>query len=323
MDVTPRRVDPGYPRLRIERRRRSRLRLAIVAILVLGLIGGALGAVAIATNTLGARVLYDRLLAKIDRVLAGPPPDRTTLPTVEVTPEPESPSPSPTPTPPPPASGQPPATPAPTPTPIPRVAVKVDIVPDHNAIFAHEIRDTWCSPAAVTTVLAILGKGAPTDARQTEIAGRVREWDSYSDSHNGQWGPAAMALALEAYGAPGYQVRAYSNRADALRGAAKAIASTNSPALLLAWWGAHTWVMTGYRATADPLVFKDANITGAYIDDPWFPSISSIWGPSDPPGTFQNAAEMVRNFIAWTRPEGLYPARDGKWIIVVPTIRRA
>ena len=30
-----------------------------------------------------------------------------------------------------------------------------------------------------------------------------------ADSHNGDWGPAAMALALEAYGAPGYEVRAF------------------------------------------------------------------------------------------------------------------
>jgi hypothetical protein len=61
-------------------------------------------------------------------------------------------------------------------------------------------------------------------------------------------------------------------------------------------------------------------VTGAYIYDPWYPLISSIWGASDPPGTFQNLDEMRRNFLQWQRPEGSYPDRDGKYIVVVPTI---
>jgi hypothetical protein len=311
------RVDPGYPRLRIGRGR-SRKKKALIAILVLGLVGGVLGAAAIQTNTLGAGRLYERLVAKVDRFLAGPPPpDRATEPTVVVTPKPATQSPSPMASLPPGASGQP--TSAPTPTPVPRVPVDVDIVTDHNAVFSHELRVTWCAPAGVNMVLAVLGKGPPTAARETELASRIHEWETYQDSHNLDWGPSAMVKALAAYGAPGYQVRAYETRADALLGAAQAIATTNSPAILLAWKGAHTWVMTGYRANADPLVFDDAKVIGTYILDPWYPDVSSIWGPSDPPGTFQDAAEMVRNFLPWKRPEGSYPTRDGNFIVVIPT----
>ena len=28
---------------------------------------------------------------------------------------------------------------------------------------------------------------------------------------------------------------------------------------------------------------------------------------------------MIRNYLKWKRPEGLYPARDGLYIAVVPT----
>ena len=56
--------------------------------------------------------------------------------------------------------------------------------------------------------------------------------------------------------------------------------------------------------------------------DPWYPWVSSIWGPSDPPGTFQNQSEMERNFLPWKRPEGHYPDRDGKFIVLIPTVRR-
>ena len=132
-----------------------------------------------------------------------------------------------------------------------------------------------------------------------------------------------MVKALSAYGAKGYQVVAYESRADALRGAAKAISTMRSPAILLAWRGAHTWVMTGYRANADPVVFDDAKVSGAYILDPWYPWNSSIWGQSDPPGTFQDASEMVRNFLPWKRPEGAYATRDGNFLVVEPTLPRS
>jgi hypothetical protein len=310
----------------MDRHRRSR-RIPIV-IATIALVGAVVGAGLIATDTLGAGNLFDRAVAKVDRLLAGPVPEGSGPPTILVTDPPEeTDDPGPTAT----ASatigprGSGPATPIPgTPTPVPtpaRIAVNIDIVKDHDAVFAHEIKDTWCSSAGVQMALAVLGKGNISNAFQREIQGRVHEWESYPDSHNGDWGPSAMALALDAYGAKGYEVRAYQTRQGALRDSARAIEATHSPVLLLAWKGAHTWVMTGFRADADPAVFTNAKIAGTYILDPWYPTISSIWGPSDPPGTFQDNAEMIRNFLPWKRPEGTYAARDGLFIAVVPTVK--
>ena len=110
--------------------------------------------------------------------------------------------------------------------------------------------------------LATLGLAGTSEAFQREIQGRVRV-GGYRDSHNGLWGPSAMVLALEDYGAPGYEVRAYKSRQGALRDAARAIMATRSPVILLAWRGAHTWIMTGFRADADPTIFRDARIDGA------------------------------------------------------------
>ena len=300
----------AYPRPRGFRRRDRRGPL-IVALLV-----GVSGIAAVWTDTLGAGEAWQKVLDRVDRLVAGPVPDRSSPPTVVVTARPTI---AATPT----ASLSPDATPGPTASPSPspaRVPVDVDIVVDPEAVFAHELRNVWCSPAGVQMVLAYLGRGDISDDFQRELASRVHEWESYVDSHNGGWGPSAMVEALAAYGAPGYEVRAYETRADALRDAAAAISQTRSPAVLLAWRGAHTWVMTGYQADADPLVFPDATVTGAYILDPWYPTISKIWGPSDPPGTFQDAAEMVRNFLPWKRPEGTYPDRDGRFIALIPTV---
>jgi hypothetical protein len=296
-------------------RRRPSLRQALLVVLILAVLGAAFSAGAVATNAFGIGDKFDRLVAKVERFIIGPPPpDRATVPTVTVTPPPATPPPTPAPTLPPGAS------PTPTPTPLVRAPVDVTIVPDPEAVFAHELRKEWCAPAGVQMTLASLGLADTSEGFQKKLAGRIHEWETYADSHNYEWGPAAMASALEAYGAPGYLIRAYERRGDALRDAAIALEKTRSPAILLAWRGAHTWVMTGYRADADPTLFPDAVIEGTYVLDPWYPWVSSIWGPSDPPGTFQDLAEMKRNFLPWKRPEGTYPDRDGKWIVLIPTL---
>ncbi len=310
------------------RRRPGRRRRIVVGVLLIAIIGATTGTLAVATNAFGAGEKWLAVINRVERFIAGPVPDRPTLGTVRVTEPPEptaSPTVAPTPTPaslPPDATPSPTPTPTPTPTPRPRpVPMDVNIVDDPEAVFATEARTDWCSPAGVQMVLAILGLADTSPKTQRQIAGRVHEWEAYADSHNGEWGPAAMALALDAYGAPGYEVRAFETRTAALRDSAVAIQETNSPVILLAWRGAHTWIMTGYRADRDPAVFRNSVMKGAYILDPWYPMVSSIWGPSNPPGTFTGIEELKDNFLVWKRPEGKYPDRDGLWITVAPTVR--
>jgi hypothetical protein len=313
--TTPRAPQPWMTAQPPARRRRV-LRRGVALALALGVVGST----AIWTDTLGAGDKWQHLLDRVDRFIAGPVPDRTSVPTIVVTPPPTV-----EPTVPPTASPtrRPDATVAPTPTvePTPaRLPVDVETARDPDAVFAHELAVTWCSPAGITMVVALHGRVTASDDFQREVAGRVHEFESYDDSHNGGWGPSAMSEALAAYGVPGYEVRAYATREEALRDSAVAIEATGAPVVLLAWRGAHTWVMTGFRADADPRIFPDAVVSGAYILDPWYPDVSSIWGPSDPPGTFQDEAEMVRNFLPWKRPEGKYPDRDGRFIVMIPTI---
>ncbi len=297
------------------------------AVVAVGALGTMLLAGAVWTNAFGAGDRFESLERRVERFIAGPVPQRSTLPTVVYTPPPATPVPTiPPATPAPtvdPAATPAPPTPEPTPVPTPvREPVDVSILSaaEAGAMFSSQVTKDWCAPAGVQMVLAILGHADTSDAFQRELAGRIREWESWEDSHNGGWGPASMALALHAYGATGYEIRAYETRTDALRDSARAIAETGAPVVLLAWRGAHTWVLTGYRADADPRVFPDAVVSGAYVLDPWYPRISSIWGPSDPPGTFQDDAEMIRNFLPWKRPEGTYPDRDGRFIALVPTV---
>jgi hypothetical protein len=278
-------------------------------------------------NVLGMGERFERWSALVENWI-DPPPDRPTLPTVVVTREP---SPSPTPE----VTPEPSASPTPSPTPIPRVAVDLDLVDDPAAVFTSQITDKDCAVAGTQMVLTILGLGQSGNEFQTEIHDRIHEWESLQDSLNGGWGPAAVGKALAAYGDAGYEVRAYDRYTDALRDSAIAITEMDKPVVMFPWWGAHTWVMTGYRADADPTLFDDAVIDGAYILDPWYPRVSSIWGASDGPGNFEDLAELERNWPVhqgppgyeaigpgWTRPEGAYPDRDGRFVVLIPTTPR-
>jgi hypothetical protein len=304
------------------------LRIGLIALVALI----AIGATSVATDTLGMGGRFERLVARIEAFI-DPPPSRPGVATVVVTQRP-TPSASPEPS----ESAfphQPSGTPTASPTPV-RRAVDVNVAPDAEAVFLSQITEKDCAVAGTQMVLTILGLGNSSAAFQTELHDRIGEWESWEDSHNGNWGPSAVSLALAAYGAPGYEVRAYDTYTDALRDSAIAISELDMPVVMFPWWGAHTWVMTGYRADADPTLFADAAISGAYILDPWYPRWSGIWGQSDVPGNFEDLAELERNWPVyggpppyqeigpgWTRPEGAYPGRDGKFVVLIPTIPRS
>ena len=299
------------------RRRTSNRTVVLVAVLVYALLG-TLVATAVATNAFEAGNHLNGLMQRV-RLALDPPPDREVLPIIEVTETGKEV-----------ATGsdgsalQYPQGQTAEKTPRPRrapVDVRLRLKPARA--FASQVTTEWCAVAGTQMVLAMHDVLDNSDGTQRRLAGRLDEWESRNDSHNGGWGPSAIAQALAAHGLEGYEIRSYGNRQLALRDSAIALATTRAPVILIAWRGAHTWVMTGFRADADPTVFRNATITGTYIYDPWYPRVSTIWGPSDPPGAFQDEAEMQRNYLPWDRPEGAYKYRDGKFLAIVPTVALA
>lgn len=289
---------PPRSAARSPRATRRPLILAVVTVIAAaGLLAGAVGALQPRASAPSSPVPS---ASSLTAAVATATPEATILP-------PPSPAPTLVPTP----------SPRPTPTPGP---VDVNLAPDGQVVFSSQITKEMCAPAGITSALATMGLVTASNAVQRQVESHIDSWTSYADSHNGGWGPLAMTKALAANGAPGYVVQTFASRAAALRAAGIALSATHEPVLLLAWWGAHTWVMTGYRATGDLANDPAATFLGAYIVDPWYPRVSSIWGHVNPPGHFYDLAGLKRNYIAWTRPEGRYPGRDGRWVAVIPTI---
>ncbi len=183
--------------------------------------------------------------------------------------------------------------------------------------FVGEFRDIWCLPAAMQTAMNIMDMGADTSR-----TGQGRLFDlsrSLAPAPDGAAEPEAWPMGLVQLGYGDYEVRAQSSIRSAIQLAAKQIRLTNRPAGLMVWRGAHTWVMSGFTATADPAASDAFTVTAVRIEDVWYPRLSRLWGYSRKPDALVPVASLPEDFLPWHRPRGSYPAKEGKFVIVVPT----
>ena len=94
---------------------------------------------------------------------------------------------------------------------------------------------------------------------------------------------------------------------------------TGRPVGLLMWRGRHAWVMSGLRATRDPLL-PGARVTSVIVEDPLYPRDSRTWGPSPAPGSRLTVAQLGRQFVPRRRSNQWIQsaALSGKYVVVVP-----
>jgi hypothetical protein len=114
-----------------------------------------------------------------------------------------------------------------------------------------------------------------------------------------------------------YTVLAYPTMQQALLAAARSIQRSGKPVGLLVWEGRHAWVMSGFRATADPLASRKARITHVDVLDPLYPRGATSWGRSPRPGERLSLAELSRYYVrrqsSWSGP------MSGRWVVVMTT----
>jgi hypothetical protein len=243
---------------------------------------------------------------------ARPTPSPTLPPTVA---EPsQSPTPSPTST--------------PTPTPEPTPSFVFDPPPKrgpfamnlyHRGDFATQVTKIYCVPGAMQTMMNVMDRGATKASHKVQdrlyrLARRLS-----TDRLRGQGAePEGWARGLERLGYGQFEVVVAGSRNGAIRAAARAMRRTNRPVGLLVWRGAHSWVMTGFRATADPARTGRFEVTHVRIVDVWYPRVSSIWGASVPPNTLVPVSRLPEDFLAWRRPLMRHPDKDRRFVIVAP-----
>ncbi len=182
--------------------------------------------------------------------------------------------------------------------------------------YVGEFRDTWCLAAAVQTSMNIMDDGADTTrATQSKVFDLTRSLEPAPD---GAAEPEGWAQGLTELGYGNYEVDILPSIKAAIHTAAKQIRLTNRPAGLMVWRGAHSWVMSGFTASADPALTDDFTVSTVRIEDVWYPRLSSIWGYSRAPDASYKVSDLDQDFLPWKRPLGTYPKKTDNYVIVVP-----
>ncbi len=289
----------------------SFLRTTAIGLAIVGLGAGVLYATGQALAS-GATLAVDPLVTPWARLNpATALPSNSTGPAVSILPSPSAQSPGAAG-----ASGSPGTSPRPSPSPSPTPGpFAMDLYKMGD--YVGELKDTWCVPAAMQTAMNIMDTGADTSQRtQAHIFALVR---SIAPAPDGAAEPEAWAKGLAELGYGNYAVTEKTTIKDAIHLAARQIRVTNRPAGLMVWRGAHSWVVSGFTATADPELTDNFVVTAVRIEDVWYPRLSTIWGYSRPPDALVPVGALPRDYLPWKRPSGAYPDKDGKFVLVIPT----
>ncbi len=195
--------------------------------------------------------------------------------------------------------------------------------------FVSQYTKDWCIGASMQMMLNVIGvtddERRASQVRYMRVArsmgGSLRQIDHGQTAENAGGlrgaGSRGWARGLVKLGAGGYEERALDGFGASVRAAARALRTSNRPVGLIVWRGTHAWVMTGFTATADPLAGTAYRVTGVYIQDPWYPRVSSIWGSGQKPNTWLSVKALKADFLP--RRGGRWHAElAGKYVLVLP-----
>ena len=203
----------------------------------------------------------------------------------------------------------------PTPTPGP---FSMDLYKQGD--FVGELNDTWCIPAAMQTSMNIMNVW-PDTTYDTQAKLFNLAYSIAGGTYGGA-DPAGWAAALTQLGYGKFQVGSRAKMDDAVKTVVKQIRKTQRPAGLLVWYGWHSWVVSGFTATADPLVDASFTVLSLRIEDVWYPRRSNLWnqardGYSRPPDSDVAVRLLPADYKPWGQGS---TTRGGKYVFVIPVV---
>lgn len=189
--------------------------------------------------------------------------------------------------------------------------------------FVHQAHKDWCVAGSSLTMMNIMDPGKARQGRRLQQ--RLYERGRKLSPIKRKLGPIGVDLLgwaelLNTAGYGPYVVDGAKTMRGAIRKAAKALRRTNRPVGLVTWRGAHSWVMSGFTATADPAHSGDFTVEAVHIQDTWYPYVSTIWGASRPPDTLVPVAALAEDYLPYRRPSHRWPRRDGRYMLILPML---
>jgi putative peptidoglycan lipid II flippase len=193
--------------------------------------------------------------------------------------------------------------------------------------FVSESKDTWCVPAAMQTSMNIMS-AVPDTTRDTQ-AKLFALAVSIGGLQSGGADPVGWADGLSSLGYGNYEVGMQARMTDAIHIVAKQIRATQRPAGIIVWGGWHSWVVSGFTATADPAVTDKFTVISISYEDVWYPRVSTINPRSRAPDSTVLVSQLQpksppsskgNDYRPWDQGASVAHGRNGQYVYVIPTL---
>jgi hypothetical protein len=178
---------------------------------------------------------------------------------------------------------------------------------------------SWCVGALMQMMINMIepGRADRTRATQQRLYKFARKVSPWVETRPGA-SVYGWSEGLEQLGYGPYEELAASTRQAALKLAAKQMRLTNKPVGLLVWEGAHAWVMSGFKATADPRLTDDFTVTHVWVEDPWTGRVSGAYGAGLAPHTLLTVKALGADFLKYSSMHRPQYGDDGMFVVVAP-----
>jgi hypothetical protein len=166
---------------------------------------------------------------------------------------------------------------------------------------------TWCTAASVQIVRNILlGQFDHSAASQGRFFAYMRTANRYQQPAHRAVDPQGFLAGLRHFVDPSYTLVASPTFDAAVRSAVTRLRLTGEPVALIVAAGRHAWVLTGFRATADPARTSDLQVESVRVVGPLY-GRQSLNGYDTPPDTNLSYAALRRFLLPYTFPLGVTP----------------
>ena len=227
-------------------------------------------------------------------------------------------------------SPRPTAVPQPSPAPTPAPVVALDPPPGPGKFrmdlysrgdHVRQVTTSMCVPASMQMMINMMEGGPPDRTRETqrELYQQARSFSPWLTAERGGASARGWAAVLTQMGYGNFQLLTLSTMDEALRSAARQMRLTGKPVGLLVWSGRHAWVMSGFRATADPAWRNEFEVSAVWLEDPWYGRTDRKWGAGLQPHTLMSTDDLRASFVSWRSRhwQGISPS-ESRFVIVAP-----
>ena len=191
-----------------------------------------------------------------------------------------------------------------------------------DGVFTTQKSWLWCTAAGVQIVRNIVKHRADhSTSSQRAYFDWMRKRNRYDLPLSAGVDPAGWTAGLRHFVDDRYRLVASRTFDEALRSAVERLRRTNLPVAITVSHGNHGWILTGFRATADPAKTSSFKVTSVRVVGPLY-GLQSKNGYDMPPNTRLTPTQFRRFFTPW-KYAPMRMVWDGRYVSIQPVPRAA